>query len=159
MASSSGDVFGAIAPDAVVTFDHGSLYRVTSTTLPAMNGRTFGDVYANDAGHVELQYTARASYACNKAFGAPVGKAFGLCVGAPAGIGVLMVDAAVKSADVEMIGYLGPTTGLSYTNEVVGLFSGDAGAVRQAILTAREVGCRLLGSLGTTPACLGVPYI
>ena len=122
-------------------------------------GRTFGDVYANDAGHVELQYTARASYACNKAFGAPVGKAFGLCVGAPAGIGVLMVDAAVKSADVDMIGYLGPTTGLSYTNEVVGLFSGDAGAVRQAILTAREVGCRLLGSLGTAPACLGVPYI
>lgn len=122
-------------------------------------GRTFGDVYANDAGHVELQYTARASFACNKAFGAPVGKAFGLCVGAPAGIGVLMVDAAVKSADVEMIGYLGPTTGLSYTNETVGLFSGDAGAVRQAILTAREVGVRLLGSLGTAPACLGVPYI
>ncbi|MEW6651073.1 MAG: propanediol utilization microcompartment protein PduB, partial [Chloroflexota bacterium] len=33
--------------------------------------RTFGDVYANDAGHIELQYTARASYACNKAFNAP----------------------------------------------------------------------------------------
>ncbi|MDF2874844.1 MAG: microcompartment protein, partial [Sporomusa sp.] len=45
--------------------------------------RTFGDVYANDAGHLELQYTARASYAINKAFGAPVGKAFGLIVGAP----------------------------------------------------------------------------
>jgi microcompartment protein PduB len=121
--------------------------------------RTFGDVYANDAGHIELQYTARASYACQKAFNAPVGKAFGLTVGAPAGIGVLMVDAAIKSADVEMIGYLGPTTGLSYTNEVVGLFCGDAGAVRQAILTAREVGVKLLGSLGDVPKSLGVPYI
>jgi microcompartment protein PduB len=121
--------------------------------------RTFGDVYANDAGHIELQYTARASYACEKAFGAPLGRAFGLTVGAPAGIGVIMVDAALKSADVNFIGYLGPTTGLSYTNEVVGLFSGDAGAVRQAILTAREVGCKLLGSLGETPKCLGVPYI
>ena len=35
--------------------------------------RTFGDVYANDAGHIELQYTARASFACEKAFGAPIG--------------------------------------------------------------------------------------
>jgi microcompartment protein PduB len=121
--------------------------------------RTFGDVYANEAGHIELQYTARASYACEKAFGAPVGRAFGLTVGAPAGIGVIMVDAAIKSADVNMIGYLGPTTGLSYTNEVVGLFSGDAGAVRQAILTAREVGVKLLGSLGAYPPSLGVPYI
>jgi microcompartment protein PduB len=121
--------------------------------------RTFGDVYANEAGHIELQYTARASYACEKAFGAPLGKAFGLTVGAPAGIGVIMVDAAIKSADVNFIGYLGPTTGLSYTNEVVGLFSGDAGAVRQAILTARDVGCRLLGSLGAYPPSLGVPYI
>lgn len=121
--------------------------------------RTFGDVYANDAGHIELQYTARASYACEKAFGAPVGRAFGISVGAPAGIGVIMVDAAIKSADVECIGYLGPTTGLSYTNEVVGLFSGDAGAVRQAIITARDVGCRLLGSLGAYPNSLGVPYI
>lgn len=121
--------------------------------------RTFGDVYANDSGHIELQYTARASYACEKAFGAPIGKAFGLTVGAPAGIGVIMVDAAVKSADVNMIGYLGPTTGLSYTNEVVGLFSGDAGAVRQAIMTAREVGVKLLGSLGAHPGSVTVPYI
>ena len=43
--------------------------------------RTFGDVYGNSAGHLEFQYTARASYCCNKAFGAPIGKAFGLTVG------------------------------------------------------------------------------
>lgn len=35
--------------------------------------RTFGDVYGNEAGHIELQYTARASYALEKAFGAPTG--------------------------------------------------------------------------------------
>ncbi len=121
--------------------------------------RTFGDVYANDAGHIELQYTARASFACQKAFNAPIGRAFGLCVGAPAGIGVLMVDAAVKSADVDLIGYASPAKGTSFSNEVIGFFSGDAGAVRQAIITAREVGVRLLGTLGPQPACLGVPYI
>lgn len=121
--------------------------------------RTFGDVYANDAGHIELQYTARASYACEKAFGAPVGRAFGLCVGAPAGIGVIMVDAAVKSADVNVIGYASPAAGTSLTNEVIGFFSGDAGAVRQAVMTAREVGVKLLGTLGAAPGPLGVPYI
>ena len=121
--------------------------------------RTFGDVYANDAGHIELQYTARASFACEKAFGAPIGRAFGLCVGAPAGIGVLMVDAAVKSADVDMIGYASPASGTSFSNEVIGFFSGDAGAVRQAILTAREVGVKLLGSMGEAPEGLGEPYI
>ncbi len=121
--------------------------------------RTFGDVYANDAGHIELQYTARASFACEKAFGAPIGRAFGLCVGAPAGIGVIMVDAAVKSADVDVIGYASPANGTSFSNEVIGFFSGDAGAVRQAILTAREVGVALLGSLGEAPEGLGDPYI
>jgi len=121
--------------------------------------RFFGDVYANDAGHIELQYTARASFACEKALGAPVGRAFGITVGAPAGIGVIMVDAAIKSADVDFCGYLGPTTGLSYTNEVVGTFSGDAGAVRQAIITARDVGVRLLSAMGEKANSLGVPYI
>jgi len=121
--------------------------------------RTFGDVYANDAGHLELQYTARASYALEKAFNAPVGKAFGLTVGAPAVIGVMMVDTALKAADVDLIGYAGPTSGLSYTNEVVSFLSGDAGAVRQAVLSARDVGLKLLATLGESPKALGTPYI
>jgi len=121
--------------------------------------RTFGDVYANDAGHVELQYTARASFALQKAFNAPVGRAFGLTVGAPAVIGVLMVDAALKAADVECIGYAGPQSGLSLTNEVVSFLSGDAGAVRQAVMAAREVGIKLLSTLGEPAKSLGVPYI
>ena len=45
--------------------------------------RTMGDVYGSPAGHLEFQYTARASHALNKAFGAPIGKAFGITVGAP----------------------------------------------------------------------------
>ena len=49
--------------------------------------RTFGDVYANEAGHIEMQYTARASYALEKAFGAPIGRACGVIVGAPASVG------------------------------------------------------------------------
>ncbi len=121
--------------------------------------RTFGDVYANDAGHIELQYTARASYACEKAFGAPVGKAFGLIVGAPAAIGVMTADTAVKAANIDVISYASPST-TSFTNESILFISGDSGAVRQAILAARDVGVRLLEVLGNAEApSATTPYI
>lgn len=121
--------------------------------------RTFGDVYANDAGHVEFQYTARASHAIGKAFGAPVGKAFGLIVGAPAAIGVMCCDTAVKAANVEVVGYASPSSGTSYSNESILFMSGDSGAVRQAVIAARDVGIILLGSLGEMPTSVTRPYI
>ncbi len=121
--------------------------------------RTFGDVYGNEAGHLEFQYTARASYACEKAFGATVGKSFGLTVGAPAAIGVVIADTAVKAANVEVIGYSSPADGTSFTNEVILTFKGDSGAVRQALIAARDVGLKLLGTLGSEPVSDKVPYI
>lgn len=122
--------------------------------------RTFGDVYANDAGHLEFQYTARASFALEKAFGAPLGKAFGLIVGAPAAIGVVCCDTAVKAAEVNVIGYASPAKGTSFTNEAILFISGDSGAVRQALIAAREVGKKLLSTLGEEPkSSSGVPYI
>lgn len=121
--------------------------------------RTFGDVYANDAGHLELQYTARASYAINKAFGAPIGKAFGLIVGAPAAIGVLMSDVAVKTANVEVVGYASPASGTSYSNEVIIMITGDSGAVRQSVIAAREMGKKLLESMAGPAPSVTKPYI
>ncbi|SMC34553.1 propanediol utilization microcompartment protein PduB [Sporomusa malonica] len=121
--------------------------------------RTFGDVYANDAGHLEMQYTARASYAINKAFGAPIGKAFGLIVGAPAAIGVLMADTAVKTASVEVVGYASPAGGTSYSNEVILMVTGDSGAVRQSVISAREVGKKLLEAMAGPAPSVTTPYI
>jgi len=121
--------------------------------------RTFGDVYANSAGHLEFQYTARASLALEKAFGAPLGKAFGITVGAPAGIGVMMADTAVKSATVDVIGYASPASGTSHSNEVILFVSGDSGAVRQAIIAARDVGKQLLETLGGPAPSVTTPYI
>ncbi|MBP2636049.1 MAG: microcompartment protein [Firmicutes bacterium] len=121
--------------------------------------RTFGDVYANDAGHLELQYTARASYAINKAFGAPVGKAFGLIVGAPAAIGVLMADTAVKTASVEVIGYASPAGGTSFSNEVILMITGDSGAVRQAVISAKDVGKKVLEAMAGPAPSVTSPYI
>jgi microcompartment protein PduB len=130
--------------------------RAVEVTLGELE-RTFGDVYANDAGHIELQYTARASYACEKAFGAPLGRAFGLVVGAPAAIGVVTADTALKAATVDVVAYSSPAAGTSFSNEVILFFSGDSGAVRQALIAAREVGVSLLSALGGTQATNGFP--
>lgn len=132
--------------------------RAVEVALKSLESK-FGDVYANDAGHIELQYTARASYALEKAFGAPVGKSFGLIVGAPAAIGVLIADTALKAANVEVISYCSPTKGTSFSNEVILMITGDSGAVRQAVLSAKEVGVSLIEALGGNAPSLTTPYI
>lgn len=132
--------------------------RAVEVTLKELD-RTFGDVYANDAGHLEFQYTARASYACNKAFNAPIGKSFGLIVGAPAAIGVLISDTAVKAANIDVIGYASPADGTSYSNESILFISGDSGAVRQSLIAAREVGIQLLEAMAGDAPSVTTPYI
>ena len=129
--------------------------EVTLEVLP----KYFGDVYSNDQGHLELQYSARASRCLNYALKAPEGKAFGLILGAPAVIGVLMIDTAVKAADVEVVGYASPAKGTSFTNEVMIWVSGDSGAVRQAVIAGREVGIKLLEAWGNKAPSVTTPYI
>jgi microcompartment protein PduB len=119
----------------------------------------FGDVWGNEVGYLELQYTARASYCLNKSLGAPVGRAFGLILGAPAGIGVVISDTALKAAEVETLAYCSPQKGTCYTNESFVMVTGDSGAVRQAILSARDVGVKLLHSLGGKAKPSTTPYI
>lgn len=113
--------------------------------------KQFMNVYGNAAGHIELHASARASYALEAGFGAPVGEAFGITVGAPAAIGMLMADAALKTAHVNLVSYSSPQKGTCYSNEVIITFSGDSGAVRQAVNAAGDVGMSLLGSMGNVP--------
>ena len=108
----------------------------------------FGDVYGNSAGHLEFQYTARASHVLNKVWAAPLGKAMGIISCAPAGIGILAADAAVKAANVEVLSVATPGNGgTSFSNEVNTFFYGDSGAVKQALIAAREVGLQALKTL------------
>lgn len=129
--------------------------EVTLQSLP----KYFGDVYGNDQGYTENQYTARASKVLNAAFGVPEGRAFGLILGAPAVIGMLMIDAAVKSADVQVLGLGTPKRNTSFSNEAFIWITGDSGAVRQAVIAGREVGNKLLCAWGQTPVSSGTPYI
>ncbi|MDU7337050.1 MAG: propanediol utilization microcompartment protein PduB [Clostridium sp.] len=119
----------------------------------------FGDVYGNEAGHLEFQYTARASYCLEKAFGTPLGRAFGMVCAGPAAIATVLADVAVKAANVEIVSYSSPSHGTSYSNEVILTFTGDSGAVRQAVRSAIEVGKKLLGALGGEAKSSTQPYI
>jgi len=155
------DTKGGAGHGSLILFggeDVSDVKRAVEVALGAVNEK-FGDVYANDAGHIELQYTARASYAANKAYGAPVGRSFGLMVGAPAAIGVVMADTALKAASVEVISYASPSNGTSFSNEVILFITGDSGAVRQAVLTAKEVGVKLLETMGGPAPSVTHPYI
>ena len=156
------DTKGGAGHGSLIIFggdDVSDVRRAVEVTLKEVD-RTFGDVYANEAGHIELQYTARASSACQTAFGAEFGRAFGLIVGAPAAIGVVMADTAVKAANVNVVGYASPGNGgTSHSNEAILFISGDSGAVRQAVISAREVGLELLGSMGDRPANSQPSYI
>lgn len=138
--------------------DVSDVRRAVEVALAA-TPKMFGDIYANDAGDIEMQYTARASYACNKAFGAPIGRAYGLVCGAPAGIGVIMADTAVKAANVDIISYASPSKGTSLSNEAMIHISGDSGAVRQAVIAAREIGIKLLSTMGAEPKNQHSSYI
>ena len=156
------DTKGGAGHGSLIIFggeDVSDVRRAVEVTLKEVD-RTFGDVYANDAGHIELQYTARASYACQTAFGAEYGRAFGLIVGAPGAIGVVMADTAVKAANVTVVGYASPGNGgTSHSNEAILFISGDSGAVRQSVISAREVGLALLGSMGDEPTNSQPSYI
>ncbi len=118
-----------------------------------------GEVYINEAGHLEFAYSAQAGEALNRAFDIPVGAAFGFMAGSPAAIGMLMADRAVKSADVRVTRYMTPSIGTSHTNEVILAFTGQTDAVKTAVLTARQVGLSLLEPMGGPAKGPSEPYL
>ena len=118
-----------------------------------------GELYISEAGHLEVQFTARAGKAIHMAFGAPIDKAFGFICSCPAPIGMVIADLAMKSAGVELVSYGTPTQGTSFSNEVVITISGEADAVRQAVIKARETGIQLLYTMGEYPDPVKTPYL
>ena len=133
--------------------------RQAVETALALTERNAGEVYINSAGHLEFAYSAAAGEALASAFGAPVGKAFGFMAGSPAAIGLLMADKALKSAAVTLLRYMTPGRGTAHSNEVIIAFTGDASAVKTAVLTAREVGLTLLSAMGEYPEGPSVPFL
>lgn len=124
-----------------------------------LTNRNAGEVYISQSGHLEFAYSASAGEVLVKAFGAKPGKAFGFMAGSPAAIGLVMGDHAVKAADTEIISYMTPSIGTSHSNEVILALSGEATAVKEAVLEGRQIGLELLISMGTYPEIPGTPYL
>lgn len=154
---------GGAGPGALIIIgadDVSDARRGVEVALSSLE-KYYGDIYVSDPGHLEYQYTARASYCIEKAFGCPLGKAFGLVCAAPAAIGTVLSDVAVKAANVEVVSYTSPNAGegYCYSNEVTLTFTGDSGAVRQAVKAAIDVGLKLLSAMGEEPKSCATPYI
>lgn len=128
--------------------------RAVELTLEAID-KHFGDVFFTDAGHIEFHYTSRASYALNHIFGAEVGKSFGIIVGGPAAIGLIMADYALKAANVDLVNYL-DVESTGFSNQIIITVTGDSGAVRQSVIAAREVGINVFRSMGLEPIAAGI---
>jgi len=133
--------------------------RAVEITLQSLEW-AFGGVYDNGFGYVECQFSARASQVLHDYSGAELGKPYGLIVGFPAAIGVVISDVALKTADVKFISYASPSGGTqdAYPNEFSIVITGDSGAVKQAVITARDVAIELLRTYGTEPVIQGKAY-
>ncbi len=126
--------------------DVADVIRAVQIGLAAVD-HYFSEVTSSDVGAVEVHYTARAADALAMAFDAAPDQAFGIMIGAPAGVGLLMADVAVKTAKVEATHYLGPSSLSAFSNEVWLTVSGAPAAVRNALDAAKAAGIGLLEEL------------
>ncbi|GAV21918.1 propanediol utilization microcompartment protein PduB [Carboxydothermus pertinax] len=126
--------------------DVADVMRAVELALKATEEYT-QNVHQTKAGKIETHYSARAAAALNKAFGAPLNQAFGIIIGAPAGVGLLMSDTALKTAFVTPVSFWGPSVEQAFANEVWLTVTGDSAAVKNALDAAREVGERVLAEL------------
>lgn len=158
----SNDTKGGGGHGSILMFgaeDVSDARRAVEVALQALEW-SYGGIVSNGTAYVECQYTARASYALEKYMHAQLGKAWGLVNGCPAGIGVLMADAALKAANVELVAYGTSNSGSNEadTNEFITMFIGDSAAVLQAVRAGRDVGLQLVRMLGTEPTPTGTEY-
>lgn len=118
-----------------------------------------GELYISKSGHLEFAFSASAGPALCKGLGAVSNEAFGFMAGSPAAIGLVMADTAVKASAVKIVCYMTPSLGTSHSNEVILAISGDASAVKEAVLSARQIGLELLIGMGSYPDIPGTPYL
>ncbi|MDO4555072.1 MAG: propanediol utilization microcompartment protein PduB [Lachnospiraceae bacterium] len=127
--------------------------RAVEIALAGIDERAEG-IYINEVGHMEMHTTANAGPVLHQIFSVPLGKAFGFICAAPAGIGLVTADTAMKAAPVEIVWYGTPSIHLSMTNEIIIGITGDYGAVKKAVDTAYQKGSDLIQTFGKVPASI-----
>ena len=132
--------------------------RVVELTLEGLP-KGFGGVGMSSNALYETQYTSRAGevIACDY-LGGELGKAWGFIDGVPKSMGIMMLDAALKAADVKLV-RLHSLEQNSFSNELTASFLGDSGAVLAAVKRAREVAETCMRAMAADePTCPGNPY-
>jgi ethanolamine utilization microcompartment shell protein EutL len=99
-------------------------------------------------GKVETHYSARASTALKRVFRAPLDRPCGVIVGAPAGVGLMLSDTALKAAAVELLSFWGPCSEQSFANEVWLAVTGDSASVKSVLETSKALGISFLEECG-----------
>lgn len=79
--------------------------------------------------------------------------------GSPAAIGLVMADTAMKASAVNIACYMTPSIGTSHSNEVILGISGDASAVKAAVLEARRSASNSSLAWASYPEIPGTPYL
>lgn len=113
-----------------------------------------GCLYLNHVGHMEGHVTAHAGQVLHQIFGVPLRKAFGIIGAAPAGIGIVAVDKAMKAAPVDAVWFGSPSHNLLMMNEFSAGITGSYEAVKKAVETGKEIGCQLLNTCGMKPVSI-----
>ena len=144
---------------AVIGGDTPSDVRRAIEIALSLTDKYAGELYISEAGHLEFAYSSSAGKVLEKAFGAKLGQAFGFLAGSPASIGLVMADNAVKAAEVEIVNYMTPDKGTRHSNAVILAFSGKADNVKEAVLSARQLGLELLIAMGSYPNVPGTSYL
>ena len=144
---------------AVIGGDTPSDVRRAIEIALSLTDKYAGELYISEAGHLEFAYSSSAGKVLEKAFGAKLGQAFGFLAGSPASIGLVMADNAVKAAEVEIVNNMTPHKRTRHSNEVILAFSGKADNVKEAVLSARQLGLELLIAMGSYPNVPGTSYL
>lgn len=122
--------------------------RVIELTLDGVKAKYFGGVGLGGSAAYDIQWSANAGpVLCHPYLMGDLGKAWGFMDGVPKAMGILMLDAALKSANVKLKGFHALDTN-SYSNEFTAVFVGDSGAVLQAVRRAREVAEDIMRATG-----------
>ena len=126
--------------------DVADVTKAVEITLAAVNEQQ-QNIYHTAAGKIEVHYSARSASVLEAAFGVAPDQAVGILIGAPAGVGLLMSDNAVKSAKVEVIAFRPPSPEQAFANETWLVIAGEPAAVRNALDSGRQTGEAVLAQM------------
>ena len=118
----------------------------------------FGGVGMGSTAAYDIQWSANPGQVLQDFLCGVPGKAWGFIDGCPMVNGCIMMDQALKAADVELV-HIHTLEEHQFSNEFHGVFVGDSGAVLAAVRRAREVAENLIRAEGNIePFTLVEPY-